>query len=353
MWNGPRRSGKATARQPPSLPHEATGHLSNHESPEVSNPRSEAEEEQAKALAKSSEDLRDQGDGQTSTTLDDQEDDREPDQSAIVRWQKHHQLSILDFLSELSEGLNDEHLDLEYDYFGLFRRVWKLLEAIQTATMPLLQEMLDEHMTSMMASEEGVSMVPGVIMLMASDPRNALNLVVLKNWIGSDDSALKVVAHVMKDFMEREGSVEAERQGKVLEKRHAEPEIDAETKKALDEIESIRAVTGAVPIEDEYQNLDEMVKELLDARAFESLHRVAGAGFVPDMPLLSNFLSQHCRALEEPLAGFGIEIQLGNTTPSFYEGGWYWKVFHWLDCYLPSLCGNLGYAAPSFKFFIV
>ena len=193
-----------------------------------------------------------------------EEDNREPDQSAIVRWQKHRQLSILDFLTELSEGLNDEDLDLQYDYFALFRRVWRLLEAIQAATMPILHDMLDEHTASMMATKDGVSMIPGVIMLMASDPRNAPNLVVLKDWVGADDRALRIAADVVRDFVQKggEGSVEAERQDRVLRERRGRVEFDTETRKALDEIESIRVVLGAVQIEDGLEDQEREIAEL-------------------------------------------------------------------------------------------
>jgi hypothetical protein len=249
---------------------EATRSNSGDGHPEALTQQSEPEEdEDAKALAKASGELPEKGDDQASNIPDDQEDHREADQSAIVRWHKHHQLSVLDFLTELSEGLNDEHLDLQYDYFGLFRRVWQLLEAIQTATLPLLNEKLDETTAGMMATKEGAPMVPGLIMLMACDPRNAPNMIALKN-NGADDRALKAAADVMREFIEREGSVEADRELEVRERINAEPNIDEETRKALDEIQSIRAVIGAVPIEDDEdaeEEVAEMARRLLASTA--------------------------------------------------------------------------------------
>jgi hypothetical protein len=228
------------------------------------------EDEDAKVPPRYSEELQEKEDGQASTTSDEQEDRREPDQSALVRWHKHHQLSIQDLLTELSDGLCEEHLDLQYDYFGLFRRVWQLLEAIQSATMPLLEEKLDETTAGMMATREGVPMVPAMIMLMACDPREAPNIIALKNWLDADDGALKLAADLMKDFVEREGSVEAEREGEVQARTHAEPNIDPETARALDEIKSIRAVTGAVPIDDgqdSEQDIAEAARRLLASTA--------------------------------------------------------------------------------------
>ena len=182
---------------------------------------------------------------------DDQESLSGPDYSSVqTRYQKHHHLSIQDFLTELSSGLSTEqHLDLEYDYFALFRRVWRLLSAIQTATLPLLQHHLDSTTVDMLSSTEGVPMIPGVIMLMACDPREAPNMLALKNWGEADDGALKAAADVMRGFIDREGAVEAERYDRALEKMNADVEIDEETRRALDEIESIRAVTGAVRVD--------------------------------------------------------------------------------------------------------
>jgi hypothetical protein len=199
---------------------------------------------------------------------DDQESLSDPDySSALTRYQRHHHLSIPDFLTELSSGLSTEqHLDLEYDYFALFRRVWRLLSAIQTATLPLLQHYLDSTTVDMLSSTEGVPMIPGVIMLMACDPREAPNMLALKNWGGADDGALRAAADVMRGFIEGEGAVEAERHDRALGRMNAGVEIDEETRRALDDIESIRAVTGAVSVdgdaEDGQQELEDELDEL-------------------------------------------------------------------------------------------
>jgi hypothetical protein len=74
-------------------------------------------------------------------------------------------------------------------------------------------------------------------------------MLALKNWGGADDGALKAAADVMRGFIDREGAVEAERYDRALEKMNADVEIDEETRRALDEIESIRAVTGAVRVD--------------------------------------------------------------------------------------------------------
>ena len=248
---------------------EAARHISVDGSPESEPPQPVPErKDNGNALAADSgkpQDGEEGGQDAASTTPNEEEEEqeeREPDQAAIVRWQKHRQLSILDFLTELSEGLNNEHLDLQYDYFALFRRVWRLLEAIQTATMPILNELLEEHTAGMMATKEGATMIPGIIMLTASDPRNAPNLVVLKNWIGSDDRALRVAADVMREFVQGEGSVEAQRQDEVLRERRARVEMDPETRKALDEIERIRVVLGAVHVEDGGNDPEREIAEL-------------------------------------------------------------------------------------------
>jgi hypothetical protein len=110
------------------------------------------------------------------------------DQSAIVRWHKQRQLSIQEFLSELSKGLQGEHLDFQYDLLrALSTRLAALGGHIGRHDAPLLEEKLDETTAGMMAAQEGVPMVPAMIMLMACDPRKAPNIIALKNWLDADD----------------------------------------------------------------------------------------------------------------------------------------------------------------------
>ena len=163
--------------------------------------------------------------------------------SALICYQKHHHLSIPDFLTELSSSLSTEqYLDLEYDYFALFRRIWRLLSAIQTATLPLLQHHLDSTTVNMLSSTEGIPTIPSVITLIACDLRKALNMLALKNWSGADDGALRAAADVMRGFIDR-----------ALGRMKAGVEID-ETRQALGEIESIRAVTGAVRVDGDVED---------------------------------------------------------------------------------------------------
>jgi len=59
-------------------------------------------------------------------------------------------------------------------------------------------------------------MIPGVIMLMACDPRKAPNMLAFKNWGGADDGALRAAADVMSGFIGREGAIEAERHDRAV-----------------------------------------------------------------------------------------------------------------------------------------
>jgi hypothetical protein len=257
----------------PILPNDASKHPSCPGRPEDVVKQSEPEgENNVVVLSKNTQEL--------PQKEDDQESPPDPDNStALTRYQKQHHLSIPDFLTELSSGLSTEqHLDLEYDYFALFRRVWRLLSAIQTATLPLLQHQLDSTTVEMLSSTEGVPMVPGVIMLMACDPREAPNMLALKDWGGADDGALRAAADVMRGFIEREGAVEAERHDRALGRMNAGVEIDEETRRALDEIESIRAVTGAVRVDrdadDEQQELEDELDELDELEVAEMARRL-------------------------------------------------------------------------------
>ena len=189
------------------------------------------------------------------------------DHSAHVRWKKHRQLSLFQFLEELSEGLNDEFLHLQFDYFGFHCRTWRLLEAIQAAVLPILNKKLDDNVFAMAACADGVTIIPGIIMNLACDARNAPNMEALSGAMDTDDEALKAAADVMKEFIEREGAVETERQMETLMQQQADHKIDAETRRALDAIESIRAATGAVPVMEDSDlpsEVEGMARRLLD-----------------------------------------------------------------------------------------
>ena len=213
----------------------------------------------------------DAAEGKEEAEDDNASTDQDVNREAITRrWHALHQLSIQDFLTELSTGLHSEHPSLSYDYFSFFRRVWSLLESIQAKTQLLLQERLDEYTIETLCTRtEGITMVPGVAMLMACDPRKAPNMLPLTNWQNADDTVLRAAAEVMREFVEREGAVEAEREAEVLQRQQeAGGKFDEETTRALDEIKSIRDVTGAVAEEDGLDAMDELVDELLDATAY-------------------------------------------------------------------------------------
>ena len=65
---------------------------------------------------------------------------------------------------------------------------------------------------------------------------------------------MRAAADVMSGFTEREGAIEAERHDRALGRMKAGVEIDKETRRALGEIESIRAVTGAVRVDEDVED---------------------------------------------------------------------------------------------------
>lgn len=168
-------------------------------------------------------------DGSLSAESEDSDEDDsiesgEMDFEAAVldKWEQTHSLGLVEFLRELGKALNDECLDLQFDYFGFHRQTRTLLEKIHRACLPLASPNTREPMTTMLESEEGPLMLPALIMLLACDPSKARNLLALKadDW-DVDDSGLVTAAEVMREFIEREGSTYSVKEEKRLEMRKA------------------------------------------------------------------------------------------------------------------------------------
>ena len=199
-----------------------------------------------------------------------EEQDQAQDAPLIPINHSRPHLTLSTFLTNLASALTTEHPALALDYFSLFRRLWLLLESIQTATLSTLPLLDPDTVTP--------ETLPSILLLLASNPQNAPNILGLglrdsDSATSTDSTPLKIAAAVMKNFIESgQGSIEAKRYADVEEP--ATTELDAATRKALDEIESIRDVTGALPIEDgedseaeeeeRVEELAEMARRMLD-----------------------------------------------------------------------------------------
>ena len=146
------------------------------------------------------------------------EHEYEPNLQNITRWITHHQISLPAFLSEFASALSAEHLDMEFDYFVFHRSTWSLLEDIQAAVLPFLQQYLSDIKYSMAQSEDVTTLCPGMIMHLVCDPRKS-NMAILKEGDLIDDVALKAAAEVMARFIEREGDAYAKVQRRRLAMR--------------------------------------------------------------------------------------------------------------------------------------
>jgi len=147
----------------------------------------------------------------------------EAEQETLGRWENEHKLSLCDFLSELSESLHEEELDVEFDYMAFHRSTWRLLEAIQQTCLPLVLPYVDDCMVEVLQSDEGTTVVPGLIMVAACEPRQNINIMPLKPSINVDERGLAAAAEIMKDFIEREGASYSKREKmRLLKKRDLE-----------------------------------------------------------------------------------------------------------------------------------
>ena len=147
----------------------------------------------------------------------------EAEEETLDRWEKEHKLSLCDFLSELCESLNEEELDVEFDYFAFHRSTWRLLEAIQETCLPLVIPYVEDFMVEALQSDEGTTVVPGLIMLAACDPRQNVNIMPLKSTTSIDDRGLVAAAEIMKDFIKREGASYSKREKmRLIKKRDLE-----------------------------------------------------------------------------------------------------------------------------------
>lgn len=110
------------------------------------------------------------------------------------------------FPEQLAASLEEEELDIEFDYFAFHRSTWRLLESIHQACLPPVLPSFEEHVGEILATDEGVTVMPGLLMLMASDATKCPNLVALENSVKVDDQGLVTAAEIMKDFIRREGA---------------------------------------------------------------------------------------------------------------------------------------------------
>ncbi|KAJ9662202.1 hypothetical protein H2198_001553 [Neophaeococcomyces mojaviensis] len=127
----------------------------------------------------------------------------------MERWEQTKTLPIEIFIDILYDCLQAEYLDIQFDYFAFFRLVLSLMLEIQEAVVPILRpRLLDrEGRASMIIDkpEGAVCVVPQLSLLVACDPLNAPNLLVLKPWLEVDLRPLQLAASIMKPWLKEHG----------------------------------------------------------------------------------------------------------------------------------------------------
>lgn len=128
----------------------------------------------------------------------------------IERWEKEKTLPVDEFLDILRDSLEDEVLDIQFDYFALFRSAMSLMLQLQQALIPLmydeLVEITDDRVRKVVTTPEGaVCVIPHVAMLKACNPLEASNIMALKRVLIVDTRPLRAAGKVMRPWIKEHG----------------------------------------------------------------------------------------------------------------------------------------------------
>lgn len=137
----------------------------------------------------------------------------------LSQWETTRTLTPAGFLTELASAVQDEHLDLQFDYFSFHRQTRTLLEKIHGACIDYSRDWIQEERWDMLDGPEAPMLIPGIIMLAACDPKKAMNLYALKSDMLVDTRGLKAAAEIMKEFIDREGATYSNKELSMLDLR--------------------------------------------------------------------------------------------------------------------------------------
>ncbi|KAF7511437.1 hypothetical protein GJ744_004626 [Endocarpon pusillum] len=118
-------------------------------------------------------------------------------------------LRLEDFVEYLAEALQLEATQYQFDYFGLYRRVWALLKSIKEKIRPIVVKTFNEMIMKKYDSDSGVVMLPSIVTVMACDITKSPNLLHVKRSVSVDVEPLKITGSEMERFIE-EGEGDAE-----------------------------------------------------------------------------------------------------------------------------------------------
>lgn len=119
-------------------------------------------------------------------------------------------MPVDEFLDILRDSLEDEVLDIQFDYFALFRSAMSLMLQLQQALIPLmydeLVEITDDRVRKVVTTPEGaVCVIPHVAMLKACNPLEASNIMALKRVLIVDTRPLRAAGKVMRPWIKEHG----------------------------------------------------------------------------------------------------------------------------------------------------
>lgn len=143
------------------------------------------------------------------------------------RWKKTKTLPIDLFVDIISDSLQIEYLDIQFDYFAFFRSAFSLMLELQKELSPLIEPRLldqsqDKRVHELFALNEGaVCIVPQFSLLVACDPLDAPNIITLRPWLEVDLRPLQIAAKIMRSWIKENGDIycttEEERENKRTE----------------------------------------------------------------------------------------------------------------------------------------
>jgi len=156
-------------------------------------------------------------DDETPSTTDEEDDSaegitmtrREAWNEIAERWEHSKTLPLEIFIDILHDSLQVEYLDIQFDYFAFFRSVLTLMMKVQNRILSLLEPRLldnDGNASRIMHTPEGaVCVIPQLSLLVACDPLEAPNLLVLRPWLEVDLRPLQITASIMKPWIKEHG----------------------------------------------------------------------------------------------------------------------------------------------------
>lgn len=117
------------------------------------------------------------------------------------------------FVDIISDSLQLEYLDIQFDYFAFFRSAFSLMLELQKELSPLIEpRLLDQAQSKRIhklfsLNEGAVCIVPQLSLLVACDPLDAPNIISLRPWLEVDLRPLQTAAKIMRPWIRENGDI--------------------------------------------------------------------------------------------------------------------------------------------------